>query len=94
MHRTWRLLAEGAQAFGHGAGGLAADAGVDLVEDEQPGAVAAALVGRDTGQREHDARQLAAGGDVAQRPVRDARVRGDAELDRLVAGGGPGLARA
>ena len=38
---------------------------------------------RDAHQREHHARQLAAGGDVAQRRGRNARVRRDQELGRV-----------
>ena len=55
----------------------AADAGVDLVEDER----LARSVGRGQRlQREHDPRELAAGGDARQGPEVFARVRRDVEL--------------
>ena len=78
-------LAERAQPLADGAGGLAADAGVDLVEHERR-RLARAGHGH---QREHHARQLAARGGLAQRRRRHARVRRQHELDALGPGGGP-----
>ena len=85
-------LPELAQALADRARGMAADAGVDLVEHERarvarhsPRAPAAASAH----DREHHARELPAGGDLAQRAGRHAGVRRDHELDR-VAAAGPG----
>ena len=64
--------------------GLAADPGVDLVEDER-------LAARDRRDREGDARELAAGRGLGDRPERQARVRADEE-HRLVAARRAGLA--
>ena len=83
--------------------GLAADAGVDLVEDVRADGL---LGGGHDLDGEHHARQLAAGGRAGQRPGLGARVRG--EQERHVVGavrararcgprrrpGGPGRARA
>src|SRR5436190_11486664 len=74
--------AERAQLLAHRARRVAADARVDLVEDER----ARTAAGRDAHQREHHARELAAGGAVAEGGRRDARVRGDHELGALGAG--------
>src|SRR5215217_4730924 len=54
---------EVAQLLAHRSCGLAADARVDLVEDERAGPG----LGRSTHQRQHHARELAARGDLAQR---------------------------
>ncbi len=66
-----------AQARADRAGGLAADARVDLVEDERGGG---AVVG-DAEQREHDARELAAGRGLADGARGHAAVRREQELD-------------
>ena len=50
MQMTWRPCGEVAQLLADGAGGLAADARVDLVEDER----ARAGLGGDAHQRQHD----------------------------------------
>ena len=62
----------------HGLGHRAADAAVDLVEDQ--GRRLAELAGGDR-DRQRDARELAAGSDLADRPRRAARMAGDQELD-------------
>ena len=80
-------LGQGAQLRADRARRVPADAGIDLVEDERG---LGAVVG-DAHEREHDARELAAGGDLAQRAGRHAGVGGDEELDGVGAGG-PGLA--
>ena len=69
-----------------GVRGLAADAGVDLVEDER-------LAAGDRRDRERDAGELAARRGLGDRAERQARVRADEE-DRLVATGRAGLALA
>src|SRR5215211_129505 len=72
-------LGERAQPLAHRAGGLPADAGVDLVEHERP-----RLAGPgDRHEREHHARQLASGRHFADRRDRDAGVRREHELDPL-----------
>ena len=68
MHRTWRLAGQRPQALAHRARRRAADAGVDLVEDDGR----RALDGRgDAHQRQHHPRQLAA----RRRPRAAARPR-------------------
>ncbi len=81
-------LGQRAQLAADRARRLAADARVDLVEDERCRALALA---RDAHECEHRARELAARGGLAQRSRRHARVRCDAELDALVPGRGPSL---
>src|SRR5579862_1532105 len=71
-----RPLGEAAEDAADGVGRLPADAGVDLVEHE-------GLAARDGRDRERDARQLAAGRRLGDRPERHARVRPDEE-HRLV----------
>ena len=82
MHRTWWRAGQVAQPLAHGPGGVPADAGVDLVEHQQravhgfrlgPGGRAAPGLGGHPHQRQHHPRQLAAGGDLAQRPGRARR---------------------
>ena len=60
---------------------VAADAGVDLVEDHRPGARRLA----EAAQRQHHPRELAARGGVAQRRRLDPGVGRDPQLDRLAA---------
>ncbi len=97
MHSTWRALRQLAQPRADRARRVAADPGVDLVEHERRAAAAPPLralaPGAGAHDREHHPRELAAGGDLAQRPRRDPGVRRDQELDG-VASGRPGLARA
>ena len=82
MQSDLALGGQRAQLLADRARGLAADARVDLVEDERrPRAVAGHAE-----QGEHHARQLAAGGGLAQRRGGHAGVRRDQELDRV----GPG----
>ena len=80
-------LAAGAELLHEAADGLgdgAADAGVDLVEDQRRRRCAGALaLGADDGDGEGDSRQLAARGDLGERPRRRAGVAGDQELDRF-----------
>ena len=71
MQMTWRPAGEDAELIADRARGLAADAGVDLVEDERR----RPRLGGDAHEREHHARELAARRGVAQRPGRDAGVR-------------------
>src|SRR5687767_7013219 len=70
------------QALADGASRLTAYARVDLVEHERARLARA----RDRHEREHHARELAARGGVANGRRRDARVRGEQELDALRAG--------
>ena len=77
MHRIWRPSASARSCEPTARGRVPADARVDLVEHERR---LGAVVG-DAHQGEHDARELAAGGDLAQRAGGDAGVRGDEELD-------------
>src|SRR5918994_5189352 len=75
-------VAEGAQPLAYRAGRLPADASVHLVEYER-----ARLAGaRDRHQREHHARELAAGRRIADRGGRHARVGTEHELDAFGAG--------
>ena len=74
-------VAEGAQALADDAGDLAADAGVDLVEDQRLRLARRA----EPRQRQHHPRELAAGGGIAERRRRHPRVRRDPQLDRLAA---------
>ena len=67
-----------AQLVGQHARGAAADARVDLVEDEHLGGAA---VARREAHGERDARELAARGDAAERAGGQARVGGQAHLD-------------
>ncbi len=100
MHSTCLPSAEIAQPLADRAGGVAADPGVDLVEHERrlrhggdrgflrcrTGAAARRRgTTRHRGEREHHARELAAGSDLAQRAGRHAGVRRDQELDRVAA---------
>ena len=78
---TWRPAGEVAQLLADRAGGLAADAGVDLVEHQRR----RAGLGRHAHQREHHARELAARRGLAQRAGGHAGVRGDQELDVVAA---------
>ena len=81
------VLSELAHQPPDGVADRAADAGVDLVEDQRACAQAACLTaaagGDGDGQRQP--REFAAGGDLGQRPRRAAGVAGDQELDRLQA---------
>ena len=70
------VAAQTGQRPAHGHGGLPADAGVDLVEDEGGG-----RLGEHEAQGEHGAGQLAARGDLGQRQRRRARVGGQEDLD-------------
>src|SRR3954469_11447459 len=72
------LLAELAHRLANRFGDRAADADVDLVEDERADRRAA---GGDELDCEADARELAARGDLGEGAQREARVRGDLELD-------------
>ena len=90
MQSTWRPAAERAQLLADRARGLAADAGVDLVEHERRRRRPRA---GDAHQREHHARELAARRDLAQRPGGHARVRRDQELDLVAAGRPVAVAR-
>ena len=71
-----QLLHQPADGFGHGA----ADAGIDLVEDQR--LRRAQLAGGD-GDGQRDARQLAARGHLAHRPRRAAGMAGHQESRRL-----------
>ena len=68
---TWTRSAQPRQPLADGVGDRAADAGVDLVEDQRRGRAA---VGEHHLQRQHEAGELAAGGDLHQRPGPGARV--------------------
>ena len=81
-----RALGEPLQRGRDGVRRDAADAGVDLVEDER-------LAARDRRQRKGDPRELAAGCRLGHRPERETRVRTDEE-DGLVRAGRAGLALA
>ena len=82
-----RAAGEPAQRLADGVRGLAADAGVDLVEDHR----LAAADGRD---RERDPRQLAARGGLGDRPERQAGVRAHEERDLVGARRRPARRRA
>ena len=72
-------LSERPQPLADAARDLAADAGVDLVEDERLD-----LAGRaGARQRQHHPRELAAGGGLAERRDRHPRIRRDPQLDGL-----------
>ena len=73
-------LAQGAQPLADDAGGVAADPGVDLVEDQGRRRRRPRL---EAAEGEHHPRELAAGGRVAQRRRLDPRVRRHPQLDRL-----------
>ena len=77
------------EAAGHRVGDRAADAGVDLVEDQDR---RFADGGGERLERQHDARQLAPGGDARQRLRRFARIGGEEELDAVDAVCGPSAA--
>ena len=79
-----RALGETLQRRGDGVRRHAADAGVDLVEDER-------LSSRDSREGEGDARQLAAGGGLRDGGEGQSRVRTDEER-RLVCAGRAGIA--
>ena len=80
MQRSCRPCASVAQVLADRARGVPADAGVDLVEHEQrPPARAGRARLRDAQQREHHPRELAAGGDLAQRRRRSRRRWGRSE---------------
>ena len=83
--------AERGQPLAHRTRHGAADAGVDLVEDERADAV---LRGEQRLPRQEDARQLAARGDARQRARLLSRVRREAELDAVGARGAGRLAAA
>ena len=72
---------ERVQLSAHLIAGAAGDAGVDFVEDG--GFIA---VAEHAFHRQHDAGQLAAAGDLAQRARRFAGVGGDEEFDLIRAG--------
>ena len=74
-------VAQPAQPLADRAGGGAADAGVDLVEDDR-----ALRLARQAGKGEHDPRDLAARRRLAERRERHSRIRRHEQLDRL----GPG----
>ena len=77
-------LAQRPQPLADDPGRVAADPGVDLVEDERAGAGAALA---EPAQRQHHPRELAAGGRVAQRRRLDAGVGRHPQLDRLAPAG-------
>ena len=77
LHPLAELLHQAAD----GLGDRAADAGIDLIEDQRAGAAVLLAGGDGDGQR--DARELAARGDLGQRARRAAGVAGDEELGRL-----------
>ena len=77
MQMTWRPVGERAQLLADRARRLAADARVDLVEDQRR----RTGLGRGAHQRQHHPRELAAGGGLPQRARRHARVGRDQELD-------------
>ena len=81
-----RALREPLQGLRDRVRGLAADAGVDLVEDHR-------LPAGDRGDRERDARELAAGGGLGDRAERQAR-RSAGQEHRLVRAGRAGIALA
>ncbi len=83
---TWARAPSRASVSADGVRRLAADAGVDLVEDHR-------LAAADRGDRERDARELAARGGLGDRRERQARVRADQERD-LVGAGRAGVALA
>ena len=83
MQSTWRPAASPAQALAHRPRRVAADPGVDLVEDQR----ALALAAGEPAEREHDPRELAARGGVLERRGRHPRVGRDQQLDRLGAVG-------
>ena len=93
MQSTWRRLAERPQPLADGAGGLAADAGVDLVEHERradspaPATLISASITRESSPPDAVSRSGAG---------RHARVGRDHELDPLGAASGrsPRAARA
>ncbi len=66
--------------FRHALGSPARNAGVHLVEHHGHHAV---LLGQHVLQRQHDTRQLAAGGDLLDRPQRLAHVGGHQERRRI-----------
>src|SRR5439155_5298183 len=72
-----------AKLLPHRPGGVAADAGVDLVEDHR----ASAAPGPEAGEREHDPRELAARCGIAERRRGNPRVGRHQELDRLRSAG-------
>src|SRR5438876_274808 len=74
------LLAEASQRPADRLGDAAADAGIDLVENQRADRRS---LRRDHLDRQADARELASGGDPRERAQRQARVRGDLELDFL-----------
>ncbi len=75
---TWAVARQGGQPPADLDRRLAADAGVDLVEDEGRHRVGA---GEHDLDREHHPRQLAAGGALLQRPRRRTGVRAQQHLD-------------
>ena len=79
MQTTWRRSARARSRSPTTPRRLAADPGVDLVEDERPATARRAQ----PAQRQHHPRELAARGGVAQRCRPDARVGRDPQLDRL-----------
>ena len=76
-----RPLGESPQRLADGVRGLAADPGVDLVEDHR-------LAAADRGNRQRDAGELAARGGLGDRRKREARVRPDQERDLVGAARG------
>ncbi len=83
------MLAERPQPLAHRAGGLAAHAGVHLVEHERPGLARA----RHGHQRQHHPRQLAARRGLANRRRRHSRVGREHQVGALGAAGADLLAR-
>src|SRR5258708_4987074 len=81
-------LAQLTQVSADGFRGGSADAGVNFVEDE--GVIAAAAAAGVGGglERQHDAGDLAARGNAVERPQGLSGVRGDEELNSIVAGAG------
>ncbi len=85
MQRIWCDFAERAHFRADRMRDLAADVGVDLIEDEERDGVLRGQRGLD---REHDARDFTRGGDGAQRLGRLAGIRREEELGGFQSGGG------
>ncbi len=83
-------LGQSRQPFADRARHRAADAAIDLVEDHRR---RPALLGERDLEREDEARQLAAAGDLVERGEVGAGVGGDQELDTVHARLGPSVLR-